>query len=83
MTGRTTLLLPLSFAIALLLGGCAGAVRGTGPVAPSNDDPNYRAGYRDGCATAHGEYTKESELFRNDKHYYDGWFAGRSACQYR
>ena len=66
------------------LSGCAGSVAGSSnPTPPANSDPNYQAGYQDGCTTAHGEYKKDSKLFNADKNYYDGWFAGRSACQYR
>jgi len=68
------------------LGGCAGSMGGTAPsptTPPADSDPNYQSGYQDGCTTAHGEYKKDSKLFNADKNYYDGWFAGRSACQSR
>jgi len=82
MSKRASIL--LTGVAALLLGGCAVSMPGTPePTAAATDTPGYRAGYQDGCATAHGEYKKNSELFQNDKNYYDGWFAGRSACQYR
>jgi hypothetical protein len=48
----------------------------------SNRSEEFRRGHKDGCRTAHGEYTKDSESFRNEQEYHDGWFAGRSACQY-
>ena len=62
------------------LSGCSG-ITATEPVPAAVDSPGYKAGYQDGCTTAHGEYTKDHELFRNDRDYCDGWFAGRSGCQ--
>ena len=62
------------------LNGC-GTVTTGGPAPAAVDSPGYKAGYQDGCTTAHGEYTKNHELFKNDRDYYDGWFAGRSGCQ--
>jgi hypothetical protein len=78
--------LALAAALLLALSGCgSSALSGSAsPATPAADsDPNYRAGYQDGCTTAHGEYKKDSKLFNADKNYYDGWFAGRSACQNR
>ena len=49
----------------------------------SQKSPSFRDGYNDGCTTAHGEYTKNSDRFNSDSEYHDGWFAGRSACQYK
>jgi hypothetical protein len=72
--------------LAFGLSGCVGSAGGgaAAPASPpANSDPNYQAGYQDGCTTAHGEYKKDSKLFNADKNYYDGWFAGRSACQPR
>jgi hypothetical protein len=70
--------------ITIGLGGCSGSlsVSPSSSNPPSDSSPSYKEGYNDGCSTAHGTYTKESELFNTDKDYYDGWFAGRSACQY-
>jgi len=42
--------------------------------------PAFQKGESDGCATANGTYTKESEAFRNDQEYKEGWFFGRSQC---
>jgi hypothetical protein len=70
--------------LALGLSGCVGSMGGataSPTTPPANSDPNFQAGYQDGCTTAHGEYKKDSKLFNADKNYYDGWFAGRSACQ--
>lgn len=65
--------------ILITLSGCGILTTGTIP-APANT-PDYQAGYQDGCTTAHGDYTKNSELFKKNRDYYDGWFAGRSGCQ--
>jgi len=72
-----------ALALAVGLSGCGGSmlVAPSPTTPPANSDPNFQAGYQDGCTTAHGEYTKDSKLFNADKNYYDGWFAGRSACQ--
>jgi hypothetical protein len=72
-----------ALALAAGLSGCGGSMlEAPSPTTPpANSDPNFQAGYQDGCTTAHGEYTKDSKLFNADKNYYDGWFAGRSACQ--
>ncbi len=42
--------------------------------------PSFQNGESDGCATANGTYTKDSEAFRADKEYQDGWFFGRRQC---
>lgn len=44
------------------------------------DTPGFKQGHHDGCSTAKGTYTKNSELFRNDADYQDGWFYGRKHC---
>ncbi len=41
----------------------------------------FKKGAKDGCNTAHGNYSKDSKLFKSNKDYHDGWFAGRSFCQ--
>jgi hypothetical protein len=48
------------------------------PVVPKS--PSFQQGESDGCATANGTYTKDSEAFRNDNAYKEGWFSGRSQC---
>ena len=72
LTGVTTLLISLN--------GC-GAVTAEGPTPANINSPNYQIGYQDGCTTAHGDYTKNGQLFKSDRDYYDGWFAGRSGYQ--
>jgi len=61
------------FIILLVLNACSS----TSPVIKS---PHYTWGEQDGCATANGNYTKNSELFRSDPDYENGWFAGRREC---
>jgi len=66
----------LTFTSLTLLGlsGCGS------PTAPLIKSPSYSMGEHDGCATAKGTYTKNSERFRNDPDYEKGWFAGRQYC---
>jgi len=47
--------------------------------APVNS-PSFKLGEKDGCATASGVYTKNSDTFNNDKDYANGWFLGRKNC---
>jgi len=50
--------------------------------------PNWRAGYEDGCATANaeganmrrGDMVRDDALFDADKAYRVGWANGHSAC---
>lgn len=42
--------------------------------------PSFQSGSHDGCATATGEYTKNSASFNNIKDYKEGWFYGRKKC---
>lgn len=76
--GRLTI---LSGLLTLGLSGCMGLGEPAPTVTADTQSPAYQKGYSDGCATAHGEYRKESGLFRSDRNYYEGWFAGRSGCQ--
>jgi len=48
------------------------------PMVPKS--PMFKLGQTDGCNTATGAYTKNSENFRNNKDYEDGWYAGRKNC---
>lgn len=51
--------------------------------------PNWRAGYEDGCATANaeganmrrGDTVRDDALYDADKAYRVGWANGHSACQ--
>lgn len=47
---------------------------------PLTKTPMYKRGYRNGCRTAKGTYTKNHYAFKHYKAYYDGWFAGRHDC---
>lgn len=48
------------------------------PVLPAT--PNFLEGKKDGCATATGDYTKNSDAFNSDADYKNGWFYGRKKC---
>jgi len=48
------------------------------PVLPNT--PSFKQGNVDGCTTAKGNYTKNSEMFRGNTDYQDGWFYGRKNC---
>jgi len=61
--------------VLILLNGCTGTT--PQPVVKSE---SFMLGHKDGCATATGEYTKNSDAFRTDKAYYEGWFDGRKNC---
>ena len=64
----------LIVATLLLLTACTSSE----PVLPNS--PSFKQGNLDGCATAKGEYTKNSEMFKADADYQDGWFYGRKHC---
>jgi len=61
-------------ALALLLAACTSSAS----VLP--DSPSFNQGNHDGCATAKGEYTKNSASFRGNADYQDGWYYGRKHC---
>jgi hypothetical protein len=42
--------------------------------------PIFQKGYKDGCRTAEGNYTKNHKLFNNNLDYHEGWFGGRKEC---
>lgn len=51
-------------------------------------DPNYRAGYSDGCGAANAENAsirekpyRDEVLFRSDKDYRNGWQSGFASCR--
>ncbi len=52
------------------------------------DDPNYIAGYGDGCTTAHEQdksfstrRVRDANLFDNDRAYRAGWRQGYQQCE--
>ena len=47
---------------------------------PLPDSPSFKLGEKDGCATASGSYTKNSDTFNNNTDYANGWFYGRKNC---
>ena len=54
------------------------ACTSSAPVLP--DTPSFKKGKLDGCSTATGEYTKDSDAFKGDTDYKNGWFYGRKNC---
>lgn len=54
------------------------ACTSTTPILP--DTPSFTEGKEDGCATATGAYTKNSDAFNADADYKNGWFYGRKNC---
>jgi hypothetical protein len=54
----------------------------------TRENPNFKSGYGDGCATANSQgtdygrqTTRDDELYKTDRAYRAGWAAGVSACQ--
>jgi len=64
----------------LLLSGTFFTACTSSSVALVPKSPMYQLGETDGCTTAQGTYTKNSENFRNNTEYSEGWFAGRKNC---
>ena len=60
----------------LILSACTG---GSSAI-PVSHTPEFIQGQNDGCRTADGEYVKNSEMFRTNMDYQNGWFYGRSKC---
>lgn len=54
------------------------ACTNSAPVLP--DTPSFKQGKKDGCSTASGEYRKDSDAFKIDADYKNGWFYGRKEC---
>lgn len=57
---------------------CAACTSSDVPMVPKS--PMFKLGQTDGCTTANGAYTKNSENFRSSKDYEEGWYAGRKEC---
>jgi major membrane immunogen (membrane-anchored lipoprotein) len=64
----------LMIAVSTLFTACTSSA----PVLP--DTPSFKQGKQDGCTTATGEYTKNSDAFNLDADYKNGWFYGRKNC---
>jgi len=60
----------------LFLSACTGG----SSAMPVSHTPEFKKGQHDGCTTASGNYVKNSEMFRNNMDYQNGWFYGRSKC---
>ncbi|NOR55479.1 MAG: hypothetical protein GQ531_04670 [Sulfurovum sp.] len=71
---KTTMKIVMMASVASLFVGCTSAEPRL------SHTPNFKAGQADGCNTAQGAYTKNSESFQTDKEYQDGWFYGRKHC---
>ena len=61
-------------AVSLLFTACTSSE----PAVP--DTPSFKQGQKDGCATASGTYTKNSDSFKMDADYKNGWYYGRKNC---
>ena len=74
-------------ALAVCLAGC-------GILFPSHRDraaknnPGFKAGFSDGCASAtnqetnyRGEQVRDEQLYKTDKHYRAGWASGYYNCR--
>lgn len=59
----------------LLFTGCTGSSE-----AVPDKSPSFKLGEKDGCTTATGTYIKDSDLFKNNPEYANGWFYGRKNC---
>ncbi len=78
--------LPLAVLSAFLLTGCM--VFETRTSREIRHQPNYQAGYDDGCASAnaqganmrHGDIVRDDALYDSDKAYRVGWANGHGAC---
>jgi hypothetical protein len=71
---KTLLNLSLLAMTSLLFIACTSSA----PVLP--DSPSFNQGKKDGCATATGDYMKNSEMFKENSDYQNGWFYGRKHC---
>jgi len=70
---KTILNISLIATVSLLFTACTNST----PIVKS---PSFIEGEKDGCSTASGTYIKNSDSFKNDKDYADGWFYGRKNC---
>lgn len=62
-------------ALSLVLTACTSS-----SATPMVKSPSFELGEKDGCATASGAYTKNSDSFKMDADYKNGWFYGRKNC---
>jgi hypothetical protein len=66
----------LTVGVVSLFTGCSSS--SSAPMPPQT--PDFKSGMNDGCTTATGEYIKDSEMFRTNSEYHEGWFYGRKKC---
>ena len=66
--------LTLIATVSLFFTGC------TSSAPKLTDTPSFKLGKQDGCTTATGDYTKDSDAFKSDTDYKDGWYYGRKNC---
>ena len=85
MYRRSTSIISSVTAAALLLAGCGMFSAGN---RAARNNPNFRAGYDDGCAAAStsGANPREAPfrdeaLYNSDKAYHNGWSNGFAACR--
>jgi hypothetical protein len=63
--------------IALFLVGCS---QSASKIDLNSHTQMFQRGYKDGCRTANGNYTKNHKLFNDNLEYHEGWFGGRKEC---
>ncbi len=71
------ILILVSIAGGFIVAGCGNSEAVHAPISKS---PSFMQGQQDGCETANGDYTKNSDLFQTNTDYHDGWFYGRQQC---
>ena len=62
-------------AVSLLFTACTSST-----AIPMVKSPSFELGEKDGCSTATGNYVKNSDSFKMDTDYKNGWFYGRKNC---
>jgi len=72
---RKILNVTLIATVSLLFTACTSST-----ATPMVKSPSFELGEKDGCATATGAYTKNSDSFKIDADYKNGWFYGRKNC---
>jgi hypothetical protein len=85
MITKTLVLRSGALALALLAGGCI--FFETKHDRAMRNDPNFQAGYSDGCASANargtnyrGDKIRDDALYASSQPYRSGWGAGYSLC---
>ncbi len=73
---KRIIIITAATASVLFFSACTGAASTPMP----SQTPDFKAGMNDGCSTATGEYMKNSDMFRSNNEYHEGWFYGRKKC---